>query len=149
MEYVKKIILNTGEEIEQDSNIKPSEFFTETYTDSNKIERKYINAFSYRQQFKTFEYKVLRKLNQDIVESYAVGEFDLIPEDEIDNKTEEKEINDFSDEEVSEQYFANLKMQLSLINKNHIDRFMKVISLANPNEIENFLQEQELKNKIV
>lgn len=149
MEYIKKIILSTGEEIEQDPNIKPSEFFTETYTDSNKIERKYINAFSYRQQFKTFEYKVLRKLNQDIVESYAVGEFDLIPEDEIDNKTEEKEINDFSDEEVSEQYFANLKMQLSLINKNHIDRFMKVISLANPNEIENFLQEQELKNKIV
>jgi len=149
MKYVKKIILNTGEEIEQESDIKPKEFFTETYTDSRGTERQYIDSFKYKQQFKTFEYKVLRKLNQDIVESYAVGEFDLIPKDEIDNKTEEKEINDFSDEEVSEQYFANLRMQLSLINKNHIDRFMKVISLANPNEIENFLQEQELKNKIV
>lgn len=148
MEYIKKIILNTGEEIKQSSDIKPAKFFTETYTDSKGIVREYINAFNYKQQFKAFEHKILRKLNQDIVESYAVGEFDLIPEDEIEDKSEEKEINDFSDEEVSEQYFANLRMQLSLINKIHIDRFLKVISLANPSDIEKFLQEQELKNKV-
>lgn len=149
MEYIKKIILNTGEEIEQSADIKPSNFFTETYTDSKGIVREHINAFNYKQQFKAFEHKVLRKLNQDIVESYSVSEFDLIPEDEIEDKSEEKEINDFSDEEVSEQYFANLRMQLSLINKIHIDRFLKIISLANPNDIEKFLQEQELKNKVV
>ena len=148
MEYIKKIILNTGEEIEQKEDIKPTENFQKEYKNSKGETNFYIDYHSYQKQFKDFEWKVLKKLNNDIVEQYAVFCFDLIPEDEIEDKDETKDICDFSDEEVSEQYYINLRIQLSLINKNHIDRFMRLVSVANTSEIEDFLSKQELKNKI-
>ena len=148
MEYIKKIILNTGEEIEQKEDIKPTENFQKEYKNSKGETIFHIDYHSYQKQFKDFEWKVLKKLNNDIVEQYAVFCFDLIPEDEIEDKDETKDICDFSDEEVSEQYYINLRIQLSLINKNHIDRFMRLVSVANTSEIEDFLSKQELKNKI-
>lgn len=60
-----------------------------------------------------------------------------------------KNINDFSDEEVSEQFYHNMKLKLSIINKSQLDRFYKVLEKANPEEIESFLKQQEVKNKIV
>ena len=148
MEYIKKIILNTGEEIKQKEDIKPAENFKKEFKNSKGETDFYIDIHSYQKQFKDFEWKVLKKLNNDIVEQYAIFSFDLVPEDQIESNKEEKDISDFSDEEVSEQYYINLRIQLSLINKNHIDRFLRLISVANTNEIEDFLSKQELKNKI-
>ncbi len=142
-----KFTLQTGEEIEL-GPIKPKEDFKETYI-SNGKEKNYINTGQYENQFKIFENNILKNLHSNIVEDYAKFEFDLIDEDSCDCSDEEKNINDFSDEEVSEQFYHNMKLKLSIVNKNQLDRFYKVLEKANPEEIESFLKQQEVKNKIV
>jgi hypothetical protein len=42
-----------------------------------------------------------------------------------------------------------MKLKLSIVNKNQLDRFYKVLEKASPEDIESFLKQQETKNKIV
>ncbi len=142
-----KFTLHTGEEIEL-GPIKPKEDFKETYI-SRGEEKSYIDTHKYQKQFQKFENKILENLHGDIVEEYAKFTFDLIDEDSCDCSDDDKNINDFSEEEVSEQFYHNMGLKLSIINKNQLDRFYKVLEKASLEDIENFLKEQEVKNKIV
>jgi hypothetical protein len=142
-----KFTLHTGEEIEL-GPIKPKEDFKETYI-SRGEEKSYIDTHKYQNQFQKFENKILKNLHSDIVEDYAKFTFDLIDEDSCDCSDDEKDIHDFSDEEVSEQFYHNMKLKLSIVNKSQLDRFYKVLEKASPEDIESFLKEQETKNKIV
>ena len=142
-----KFTLHTGEEIEL-GPIKPKEDFKETYI-SRGEEKSYIDTHKYQKQFQKFENKILENLHGDIVEEYAKFTFDLIDEDSCDCSDDEKDIHDFSDEEVSEQFYHNMKLKLSIVNKSQLDRFYKVLEKASPEDIESFLKQQEVKNKIV
>jgi hypothetical protein len=143
---ITKFTLHTGEEIEL-GPIKPKEDFKETYI-SRGEERTYINTHEYQKQFKIFENKILKELHQGIVEDYAKFNFDLVYEDECECNEDEKNISDFDESEISQEFYSNIGLKLSIINKNQLDRFYKVLSLANAEEIEIFLTEQELKNRI-
>lgn len=141
-----KFILKTGEEVEL-GHIKPKEDFKESYI-SRGEEKTYINTSKYQKQFYKFENKILKELHNDIVEDYAKFEFDLIEQDDCECNEDDKNISDFDDEEISEEFYHRNGLKLSLISKNHLDRFIKIINTCNTKEIEKFLIAQEIKNNL-
>lgn len=136
---IVKYITDTGEEFELQ---KPQKFeIIEGEDFASRWKRKKLCE----EPVKHFEESILDELTPWNVEKYAKDEFDLVEEDDV----EEKDIVDFSDEEVEDQYFANLKLNLNIINSSFVSRFFKVIMKGDTQEIEKFLTEQEQKHKIV
>lgn len=102
----------------------------------------------YERQFRDFENKILRSLDQGTVETYATDYFDLVSEDDIDD--EEKDISDFSDEEIMEEVRDRklLGGDNSIISEQFITRFSKIIEKENQILLDSLLTEFENKLNI-
>jgi hypothetical protein len=139
MAQIVKIIFDDGTEMIPKREIKPKREATEGES-RWRIEREY------QVQFFRFEDEILENLNQDNLEDYATGNFNLISEDDVEKQT----IDDFSDDEIMEEVrsrkiFGNNQ---SIISENFITRFSKIIEKENQILLDNVLTEFEHKLNI-
>lgn len=130
--------------IYDDGSIKEHENTTPLVISEDKKEQWKYNRI-YERQFRDFEKKILKDLDQDTVETYAVDYFDLVDPDEVDN--EEKDISDFSDEEIMEEVRDRklLGGDNSIISEQFITRFSKIIEKENQILLDSLLTEFENK----
>ena len=94
MNRIIKVIYQDGSELEP-KNITPLEI-------SDDKQQQWRNQVRYNRQFRSFEEDILDDLDEDIVEDYAKNRFHLVEEDDV----EEKNINDFSDDEIMDEVRA-------------------------------------------
>lgn len=102
----------------------------------------------HERQFRDFEKQILKDLDQETVETYAVDWFDLIDPDEVEK--EEKDISEFTDTELMEEVRDRklLGGDNSIISEQFITRFSKIIEKENQILLDNLLCEFERKLNI-
>jgi len=107
----------------------------------------WINKRNYDRQFLSFEDDILSDLDQDNLENYAETNFDLISEDDL----EDKDISDFSDEEILEEvrYRKLFGSNNSIISEQFMSRFSKIMEKESQVLLDNLLTEFESKLNIV
>lgn len=141
MNKIVKIVYQDGTELEPE-NLAPLEI-------RKNIMLQYHETNKYLQQFYRFERAILEVLEDETVKEYAIDNCGVVDEDEIE-KTEEKNIGDFSDEEVfSEAKERNLLGGTSIISESFLLRFARIIERENELEIDILLGCLEEKLKIV
>jgi len=104
------------------------------------------NRRRYERQFLSFEDDILSDLDQDNIEDYAETNFDLVREDDV----EEKDLSDFDDEEIMEEV-RNRKLlgnNNSIISEQFITRFSKIMEKESQILLDNLLTEFESKLNI-
>jgi len=113
---------------------------------SKDRKEQWLKQRNYNRQFLCFEKSILEDLNQDTVEEYATDYFDLISEDDA----EEKDISDFSDEEIMEEVRDRklLGSNNSIISEQFITRFSKIMEKESQILLDNLLTEFESKLNI-
>ena len=141
MRKITKIIYDDGSELSQEE-IKPMEEIKEN---DNGAER-YHKRRKYNNQFRKFQIAILDDIDSDIVEQYALDNFDLINEDEV----EDKNIDDFGDAELVEELKSRklLGGKTSIISENFLNRFSKIMQIENQSLLDNVLSEFETKLNI-
>ncbi len=130
--------------IYEDGSQKIIESISPLVISEDRIEQ-YRNKRIYERQFRDFERQILRNLEQDTVETYAVDNFDLVDPDDIEN--EATDISDFGDEEIMEEV-RNRKLLggfNSIISEQFITRFSKIIEKENQMLLDSLLTEFENK----
>lgn len=135
MNRIIKVIYQDGTELEP-KNIIP------LVVDEDRTQQ-WRNHIKYYRQFKRFEEDILDDLDQDTVQEYAESKFDLINEDDV----EEKNIEDFSDEEIMEEvrHRKLLGNNNSIISEQFITRFSKIMEIESQILLDNLLTEFESK----
>lgn len=135
MNRIIKVIYQDGSELEP-KNITPLEI-------SDDKQQQWRNQSRYNRQFRSFEEEILDGLDGDIVEDYAKDRFDLVEEDDV----EEKDINDFSDDEIMDEVRARklLGSNNSIISAQFITRFSKIMEKESQILLDNLLTEFETK----
>lgn len=111
--------------------------------------KQWENVKKYHYQFEKFENEILSDLNQDTVEKYAVNEFGLISEDEVNQS--EKQICDFDDHEIMEEVIGRKlfgNYDNSIISEKFIERFCKIMERENHINLDSLLTNLEKKLKI-
>lgn len=133
---IVKVIFDDGTEITPNREIKP-------IRQAEEGESKWKVLREYERQFLSFEDKILESLDQDNLEDYATSNFELTKEDDI----EEKDISDFSDEEIMEEVRDRklLGGDNSIISEQFITRFSKIIEKENQILLDSLLTEFENK----
>lgn len=106
------------------------------------------NNRAYNLQFRDFEKQILKGLEQDTIETYAVNNFDLVDPDEVDN--EEKSISDFDDNEIMEEVRDRrlLGGDNSIVSEQFIARFSRIMEKENQILLDNVLTDFENKLNI-
>lgn len=142
MAKIVKVILDNGEE-KQIKQVKPLSSFEKETPDINK----WYHQRAYERQFLSFEDEIICLLDDDNLKDYAESHFDLVDEDDV----EEKELSDFSDAEILEEVrgrkiFGN---STSIITEDFLLRFSKIIEKENALLLDNLLVEFENKLNIV
>ena len=135
MNRIIKVIYQDGSELEP-KNITPLEI-------SDDKQQQWRNQVRYNRQFRSFEEDILDDLDEDIVEDYAKYRFHLVEEDDV----EEKNINDFSDDEIMDEARARklLGSNNSIISEQFITRFSKIMEKESQILLDNLLTEFETK----
>ena len=135
MNRIIKVIYQDGSELEP-KNITPLEI-------SDDKQQQWRNQVRYNRQFRSFEEDILDDLDEDIVEDYAKNRFHLVEEDDV----EEKNINDFSDDEIMDEVRARklLGSNNSIIYEQFITRFSKIMEKESQILLDNLLTEFETK----
>ena len=135
MNRIIKVIYQDGSELEP-KNITPLEI-------SDDKQQQWRNQVRYNRQFRSFEEDILDDLDEDIVEDYAKNRFHLVEEDDV----EEKNINDFSDDEIMDEVRARklLGSNNSIISEQFITRFSKIMEKESQILLDNLLTEFETK----
>lgn len=138
MNKIVKIIFDDGEVIKAE-NISPIVI-------SEDKKEQWKNNRMYERQFGKFERIILENLDQSVVEDYAEDNFDLVNEDNVENKT----IDDFDDEEIMEEVRARklLGNNNNIISEQFISRFSKIIEKENQILLDNLLTDLESKLNI-
>ena len=128
--------------IYQDGSVLEPENITPLETSEDK-QQQWRNQAKYNRQFRSFEEDILDNLDEDIVEDYAKDRFDLVEEDDV----EEKDINDFSDDEIMDEVRSRklLGSNNSIISEQFITRFSKIIEKESQILLDNLLTEFETK----
>jgi len=136
MAQIVKVIYDDGSEMIPDKEIIP---LVIPEDGSNK----WLHIRNYTRQFSSFEDDILNDLNQDNIEEYAENNFDLVKEDDID----EKDISDFSDEEIMEEVRDRkiLGSNNSIISEQFITRFSKIMEKESQILLDSLLTEFEHK----
>lgn len=102
----------------------------------------------HRSKHKTFETEILEHIDEDWLKEYAKDKFDLVEEDDVEEKT----IDDFSDSElVQEINFRNIKVPMlkaSIVTEDFVTRFIKIMEKENQLLLDNVLTEFENKLNI-
>ena len=140
MNRIVKVIYQDGTEKEL-QNIIPLVI-------SEDKKEQWKNDRPYKRQFHDFEKQILKDLDQDIIETYAVDYFDLVDPDEVDN--EEKDISDFKDEEIMEEVRGRklLGGDNSIVSEQFIARFSRIMEKENQILLDNVLTDFENKLNI-
>lgn len=136
---IVKYTLDTGKEVFLTAPEKFEEIEGESWSERYDRRKRQLSPVKY------FEEKILNELSSNTIEEYAKDNFDLVEEDDV----EEKLIGDFSNDEIQEEYFSNLKLSFSVTTEKYASRFFKIIQSGCPLEIEEFLNQQEKKHNIV
>lgn len=136
---IVKYITDKGEEVELQEPKKFEEIEGESWSERFLRRKKCVSPIKY------FEESILNEISESTTIEYAIDNFNLVSEDEV----EDKKIEDFSDSEIEEEYFSNIKLGFTVVTQSFVSRFFKVIEKGDPTEIEEFLNQQELKNNIV
>jgi hypothetical protein len=139
MAQIVKVIYDDGTEMIPKIQIKP-------LRKANEGENKFRLAREYEVQFFRFEDQILENLNQDNLEDYATGNFDLISEDDVEKKT----IDDFDDGEIMQEVRDRklLGDVSTIISESFITRFSKIMEKENQILLDNVLTEFEKKLNI-
>ena len=142
MKKIVKVIFDDDSELEVE-NLKP-------LVKSEDKSIQYINSIEYMKQFKKFEYEVLKSLDSIVVERYASNFLDMICLDLIEDP-EEKDINDFTDQEVFEEAKSRRLFgeNTSIISESFFERFGKIMIKENQLKLDALLTELETKLKII
>lgn len=140
MNRIVKVIYQDGTEKEL-KNIIPLVI-------SEDKKEQWKNNTPYKRQFRDFEKQILKDLDQDTIESYAVDYFDLVDSDEVDS--EEKDISDFKDEEIMEEVRDRklLGGDNSIVSEQFIARFSRIMEKENQILLDNVLTDFENKLNI-
>lgn len=141
MAKIIKVVLDNGEEKEI-KDIKTLSSFEKENPDRNKFYHQRL----YERQFLSFEDEIIYLLDDDNLKDYAENEFDLINENDV----EEKELSDFSDAEILEEVrgrkiFGN---STNIITEDFLLRFSKIIEKENAILLDNLLVDFESKLNI-
>jgi len=136
---IVKYTTDVGQEVELQEPKKFEEIEGESWSERYQRREKSLSPLKY------FEKQILNQINEDTIRDYAIDNLDLVSEDEV----EEKKIEDFSDSEIEEEYFSNIKLGFTVVTQGFVSRFFKVIEKGNPIEIEDFLRQQEQQYNIV
>ena len=142
MKKIVKVIYNDGSVLELE-NVTPLRILE---TDDNMEIR--VKRMKYNRQFKDFEEDILDNMNESWLEEYAKDKFDLVEEDDVEEKT----IDDFSDKElVQEMNFRNIAIAMpkaSIVTEDFVTRFIKIMEKENQLLLDNILTEFENKLNI-
>jgi hypothetical protein len=143
MKRIVKVIYSDGLLLELE-NIQPLGILD---TDDNSEIR--LKRAKYNRQFKDFEEDILDNMQDDWVQSYAESKFNLIDEDEV----EEKKIDDFSDKElIQEINYRNIDLpsmlKVNIITEDFVSRFLKIMEKENQILLDSVLTEFENKLNI-
>jgi len=141
MKQIIKVIYQDGSSLEVE-NIMPLEI-----ADDKKLQ--WQKQRNFERQFRDFEKSILRHLNDDTIENYAIDNFDLINQDDFNE--EEKSIDAFDDDEIMEEVRGRklLGDNNSIISENFIFRFSKIMEIENQLLLDNVLTEFEVKLNII
>lgn len=139
MKKIVKVIFDDDSslEVENFEGLKTSKVTVEKF----KLRREYDR------QFKSLEEDILRYLPEDVIENYAEWNLEMVNERDV----EEKDINDFSDQEVLEEAKARKLFgeNTSIISDSFFDRFGKIMIKENAIHLDSLLTELETKLKII
>jgi len=135
MNKIIKVIYEDGS-FSEIKNINPLE-------KSEDKKEQWLNRRMYNRQFVSFEEEILDSLDENTIEDYATERFDLIKEDDV----EEKDIDDFSDDEILQEVRDRklLGKNSSVLSESFIIRFSKIMEKENQILIDTLLTEFETK----
>lgn len=135
MNKIVKVIYEDGS-FSEIKNINPLE-------KSEDKKEQWLNRRMYNRQFVSFEEEILDSLDENTIEDYATERFDLIKEDDV----EEKDIDDFSDDEILQEVRDRklLGKNASVLSESFIIRFSKIMEKENQILIDTLLTEFETK----
>lgn len=121
----------------------PKEFFTKKYP-----ENPHMANYKFHNQRKDFELKMMSHFELDF-KQYAIEEYGLICE------SEQKEITDFSDNEIEAEFISrggfietSVLQNENIVNETFLSRFITIIDRGNDAEIEQALNSLEEKYRI-
>lgn len=102
----------------------------------------------YRSDLIRFEDKIIENLNQNNLEEYSTNEFNLINENDVEEKT----VEDFSSKElISELKDRGIIPFISqnIITDDLFQRFLKIVEKENHIQLDNIFKELEQKLNII
>jgi hypothetical protein len=139
MAQIVKVIYDDGTEMIPAREIKPRR-------EAKEGENQWRANREYQNQFIRFEDQILENLNQDNLEEYAAGNFDLISEDDVEKTT----IDDFDDNEIMQEVRDRKLLGgiNTIISESFITRFSKIMEKENQILLDNVLTEFEKKLNI-
>jgi len=140
MKQIVKITFSDGTELEAE-NIKPLELDgTESYAD------KYKKEYFWQKQFNDFEDEILGNIQEHNIKHYAEWNLEIKTEDDI----EEKEIEDFTDDELLEELRHRRRLSTTnIVNEDFLDRFSKIAEKENSIFLEDLLTTFEKRLNLI